>query len=226
MLAESFNVSWLLRIFQGLATRLNGIIAFAVVTLIFVMLGLLEVDIMQRKLAGAAPGTAGERLLAASTGIARKLRKYMAVRTVMSVLTGIAVWALTALLGLELALAWGVMAFALNYIPFVGPLMATLLPTIFALAQFGSWQLAATVFVGMNLVQFFSGSYIEPRVAGNALAISPFIVLLAVFFWSFMWGIAGAFIGIPVTIAILTVCEQIPSSRWAAQLLSGRADPA
>ncbi|GGC76786.1 AI-2E family transporter [Chelatococcus reniformis] len=225
-LAESFNVSWLLRIFQGVATRLNGIVAFAVLTLIFVMLGLLEVDILQRKLTRAAPGTAGERLLAASTSIARKLRTYMVVRTVMSVLTGLAVWGLTAILGLELALAWGVMAFALNYIPFVGPLAATLLPTVFALAQFGSWQLATTVFVGMNVIQFFSGSYIEPRVAGNALAISPFIVLLAVFFWSFMWGIPGAFIGIPVTIALLTVCEQIPSSRWAADLLSGRADPA
>jgi len=222
MLAEFFNVSWLIRIFQRLATWLQSMIVFAAVTFVFVMLGLLEVDIIQRKLAGAEGGATGARLLSASEEIARKLRKYMAVRTLMSVLTGLAIWAFTALIGLELALAWGVIAFALNYIPFIGPLVATLLPTVFSLAQFGSWRIAAAVFICTNLIQFFSGSYIEPRIAGAALAISPFVVLLAVFFWGFMWGIVGAFIGVPLIIAALTICQQSPSTRWAAQILSGR----
>jgi len=224
-LANSFNASWLLGIFQSAATQLNRILAFAVVTFIFVMLGLLEVDIIQRKLASTEGGAIGPRLLATCDEIAGKLRKYMIVRSVMSGLTGIAIWAFAALMGLELAPAWGAIAFALNYIPFVGPLMATLLPTLFALAQFGSWETAAAVFIGMNVIQFFSGSYIEPRVAGKALAISPFVVLFAVFFWSFLWGISGAFIGVPLAIAALTILEQSPSSRWAAQLLSGRPAP-
>ncbi len=222
-LAETFNVSWLIRVFQGLAARLNGMVGFAVVTLIFVMLGLLETGIMRAKLASEA-GETGRQLLRASAATAVKFRKYMVVRTIMSVLTGFAIWAFSAALGLELALAFGVIAFALNYIPFIGPLVSTLLPTFFALAQFGSWQLAVMVFLAMNVIQFFSGSYIEPRVAGKALAMSPFLVLLSVFFWAFMWGIAGAFIGVPLVIAGLTFCAENENTRWIARLLSGREE--
>jgi predicted PurR-regulated permease PerM len=131
------------------------------------------------------------------------------------------VWAFALLAGLELATAWGVIAFVLNYIPFIGPLVATVFPSLFALAQ-GSWQLAIVVFVVLNLIQFLIGSYLEPRIAGAALSVSPFLVLFAVFFWAFLWGIPGAFIGVPIVIAALTLCEQRQSTRWIATLLSGR----
>lgn len=222
-LMETFNVSWLIRFFQSSAARLNGMVGFAVVTLVFVLLGLLEVDIVRAKLAGGEAGTAGRRLLAASEDIAAKFRRYMMVRTAMSIVTGLAIWAFASVAGLDLAFAWGVIAFAMNYIPFIGPLVATLLPTLFAVAQFESWQMAVAVFAGMNLIQFFSGSYIEPRIAGRALAMSPFLVLFAVFFWSFMWGLPGAFIGVPLAIAALTLCAHIDSARWVADLFSGRA---
>jgi AI-2 transport protein TqsA len=117
-----------------------------------------------------------------------------------------------------------VIAFVLNYIPFIGPLVATVFPTLFALAQFESWELAVIVFVGLNLIQFLIGSYLEPRIAGSALSISPFLVLFAVFFWAFLWGIPGAFIGVPIVIAILTLCEEHESTRWIATLLSGREE--
>jgi predicted PurR-regulated permease PerM len=114
-----------------------------------------------------------------------------------------------------------VIAFALNYIPFIGPFVATVFPTVLAIAQFESWQMAVVVFGCLNLIQFLVGSYLEPRIAGSALSISPFLVLFAVFFWTFVWGIAGAFIGVPIVIAVLTLCEQHPSSRWIADLLGG-----
>jgi AI-2 transport protein TqsA len=75
------------------------------------------------------------------------------------------------------------------------------------------------VFACLNLIQFVVGSYVEPRVAGSAVAVSPFLVLFAVFFWTFMWGLFGAFIGVPITIALLTYCAQHASSRWLADLL-------
>jgi predicted PurR-regulated permease PerM len=128
------------------------------------------------------------------------------------------------LAGLELATAWGVIAFVFNYIPFIGPLFATVFPTLFALVQFGSWEFSLVVFACLNLVQFLIGSYLEPRIAGAALSVSPFLILFAVFFWSFLWGIAGAFIGIPIVIAFLAICEQHESSKWVATLLSGQDD--
>jgi predicted PurR-regulated permease PerM len=78
--------------------------------------------------------------------------------------------------------------------------------------------MAVLVFACLNLIQFLVGSYLEPRIAGNALSISPFVVLFAVLFWTALWGIAGTFIGVPIVIAILTICEYHQSSRWVAEL--------
>ena len=109
----------------------------------------------------------------------------------MSLLTGIAIWGFLLFAGLELATAWGVIAFALNYIPFVGPFIATVFPSIFAIVQLESWQGALLIFMCLNLIQFLIGSYLEPRIAGAALSMSPFLVLFSVFFWMFVWGIPG-----------------------------------
>ena len=65
------------------------------------------------------------------------------------------------------------------------------------------------------------GSYVEPRLSGSVLAISPFVVLFTIFFWTFLWGLFGTFIGVPIVLAILTFCAQHPSSRWMADLLGG-----
>ncbi len=222
LLVENFNAGWLIRAVQEIGGRLHGLISFLVITFVFTALGLLEVDIARKNIASLGDKEVAQTILQASTQIAAKFQKYMLVRTQMSVLTGLVVWGFTLLAGLELATAWGVIAFVLNYIPFIGPLVATVFPTLFALAQVGSWQLAAIVFLGLNLIQFLIGSYLEPRIAGAALSVSPFLVLFAVFFWAFLWGIPGAFIGVPIVIACLTLCEQRESTRWVATLLSGR----
>jgi predicted PurR-regulated permease PerM len=162
---------------------------------------------------------AGELLLRGSMATAAKIRRYMLVRTLMSVITGLLVWIFARSVGLQLAEEWGFIAFLLNYIPFLGPLVATVFPTLFAMTQFGSWQAVVAVFACLNLIQFIVGSYVEPRVAGNALAISPASVLFSVFFWSYLWGVFGAFIGVPITIALITFCALHPSSRWLAELI-------
>src|SRR6266436_436025 len=222
-LVENFNAGWLIRAVQEIGGRLHGLVTFVVIAFVFTALGLLEVDIARKNIESLSNKEAARTiLLQASTQIADKFQRYMLVRSAMSVLSGLVVWAFALLAGLELATAWGVIAFVLNYLPFIGPLVATIFPTLFALVQFGSWQLAAIVFVGLNLIQFLIGSYLEPRIAGAALSLSPFLVLFAVFFWAFLWGIPGAFIGVPIVIACLTLCEQRESTRWIAMLLSGR----
>jgi predicted PurR-regulated permease PerM len=225
ILGEQFNVRQLVRVAQTVILQLQQVASFLVVTLVFVILGLLEVKVASRqleRLGRDSPAAAG--LLRAARQIAAKLRTYMLVRTVMSIATGLAVWAFAVAMGLELAPEWGVIAFVLNYIPFIGSLLATLLPTIFAVMQFGTWEAAVTVFLALQAIQFLSGSTIEPRLAGARLSMSPFMVLVAVFFGAFLWGIPGAFIGVPALIAALSLCEQFEGSRPAAALLSGR-DP-
>jgi predicted PurR-regulated permease PerM len=221
-LVENFNAGWLIRAVQEIGGRLQGFVTFVVITFVFTALGLLEVEIARKNIETLSNKKAARAILQASTQIADKFQRYMLVRSAMSVLTGLVVWAFALIAGLELATAWGVIAFVLNYIPFIGPLVATVFPTLFALLQFGSWQLAVIVFVGLNVIQFLIGSYLEPRIAGAALSLSPFLVLFAVFFWAFLWGIPGAFIGVPIVIAALALCEQRQSTRWVAALLSGR----
>jgi AI-2 transport protein TqsA len=217
--AEHFNVGWLLRTMQGITTRLNTTVTFWLVVLVYVILGLLEVDDVRQKLQSLNNRDTARILLSGSATAAAKFRRYMLIRTLMSLATGTLVWALAAFFGLQFAAEWGVIAFTLNYIPFIGPFIATVFPTLYALAQFESWPAALAVFACLNIIQFVIGSYIEPRVAGSALAMSPFLVLFSVFLWTYLWGFFGAFIGVPIAIALLTFCAQHPSSRWVADLL-------
>jgi predicted PurR-regulated permease PerM len=218
-LSDRFDAAWFLGLLQWLSGRLQVLATFVVVTFIFVLFGLLEGDLFRAKLATMRNRSVAEPLRKACGLIGAKMQKYMLVRTLMSVMTGAVVWAFALMAGLELATAWGAIAFALNYIPFIGPLIATVFPTGVAFVQFESWQFALVVFVALNVIQFVIGSYLEPIMTGAALSISGFAVLFAVSFWTFLWGLPGAFIGVPMTIAILTICDEFPSSRWVADLL-------
>jgi predicted PurR-regulated permease PerM len=222
MLAAQFDARWVVRMAQAVLGQLQSLLSFILLTLVFVLLGLLEVNAVAFQL-----GRLGEGGRALRRGIERtaaKLRAYMLVRTLMSVLTGLVVWGFAAAMGLELAAEWGAIALVLNYIPFLGPLVATLFPTLFAALQFGNWQFALAVFAGLQVVQFLGGSYIEPRLTGKSLALSPFLVLVSVFVGGFLWGIPGAFIGTPLLIAALTIAEEFPGARPYAALCSGRAE--
>jgi len=222
-LVERFNVMWLLRLFQEIAGRLNRLAGFAILIFIFLMIGLLEIDGFRQRIA-ALDKERGVALIQAGSEIASKFRRYILVRTLLSALTGLTIWGFALLTGLEPAGAWGLLAFALNYIPFIGPFVATMLPALFAIAQLDSWQGITLVFMGLTVIQFLIGNYLEPLVAGAALTISPFAVVFAVFFWTFLWGIPGAFIGVPIMIAIITLCAQYPSTRWVSTLLGKPRD--
>ena len=220
LIAEQFNMSWIVGVVRGIGGSLQCIVSFALVTFIFVILGLLELEPLGRRLRRVGNGTFGATAIDAAAEIAGRLQTYMLVRFGMSVLTGLGFWAFTAVYGLDLSREWGVIAFVLNFIPFIGSFIATLLPTLFAAAQYESFSSAVWVFIGLNIVQFVVGSYIEPRVAGAAVSISPFMVLFAVFFWAMLWGIAGAFIGVPILIALASLCARNPATRGIAIALS------
>jgi AI-2 transport protein TqsA len=219
--AQHFNMVWMLRWAQQITGRVNTMLTFWLITLVYVVLGLMEIDDLGRRVeAYLEPGSA-RALLLATADTAHKFRRYMVVRTQMSVATGALIATFAWATGLHFAAEWGVIAFALNYIPFLGPFVATLFPTLLAMAQFATWEEVLGIFICLNLIQFVIGSYVEPRVSGNVLAISPTVVLFAVFFWTFLWGLYGAFIGVPIAIAALTFCRHFPSTQWIAGLFGG-----
>jgi predicted PurR-regulated permease PerM len=223
-LSERFDVMWFVRLFQALVGHINTLVGFAILVFIFLMLALIETGDFRERLALASKQAKGPDFAEVGEAIAAKIRKYMLVRTQMSALTGFAVWGWALLSGLELAPAWGIIAFVVNYIPFIGSFIATLLPSIFAVAQFGTLHDSLFVFLGMFAIQFGIGNYLEPLVAGAALSISPLAVVFAVFFFGFLWGMPGAFLGVPILIAILMLCAHYPSTKWIATLLSGKPE--
>ncbi len=221
--AQHFNVRWLLGTTQQIAGRVTSTLSFWLIAVVYVVLGLLEVEDIRRRIELLDNRELARVLLDGSTATAARFRRYLLVRTQMSAMTGLLVGVFAWITGLQFAVEWGAIAFTLNYIPFIGPFIATLFPTLLAMTQFDSWQAVLGVFVCLNIIQFVVGSYIEPRVAGNMLSISPLFVLFAIFFWTFLWGIFGTFIGVPIALAVLTFCDQHSTSRWLADLLGGSA---
>jgi AI-2 transport protein TqsA len=229
LVAQQFNMAWIIGVVRGIGASLQGIVSFALVTFIFVILGLLELEPLGRRLSSLGSGARGAGALGseavdAAAEIAGRLQTYMLVRFGMSVLTGLGFWAFTAAYGLDLSREWGVIAFVLNFIPFIGSFIATLLPTVFAAAQYAALSPAIVMFIGLNVVQFVVGSYIEPRLTGRAVSLSPFMVLFAVFFWAMLWGVAGAFIGVPILIALVSLCARNPATRAIAAALSAERE--
>ena len=206
---------------RTIAAEANRFVGFCAIVFLLLTFGLTELEVFRRRLEAVAPSI-GNDVLRTTAEMSAKIRKYMLIRTLASIMTGLAAFLFTLSIGLDLAIAWGVISFVLNYIPYIGTLVAVVLPVLFASVQFESWQMVVFIFGGLYLIQFLIGSYIEPIIAGRALAISPLVMLVAFFFWAFLWEIPGAFIGIPVTIALLTICEQNPQLNWLARLLSPR----
>ena len=212
----------MLRAAQRVTGRFNTTLSFWLTTLVYIMLGLLEVGDVRRKVEALGNQEIARILIDATAATAVKFRKYMVVRTQMSVVTGLLVWALAWVTGPQFAAEWGIIAFVLNYIPFIGPFIATLLPTLLEMAQFSTWQAILGIFVGLNLIQFVVGSYVEPPCFGRyALSFTFRRAVCRLLFWTFMWGLFGAFIGVPIVIAILTFCSYCPASQFVADLFGG-----
>jgi AI-2 transport protein TqsA len=223
LVTEHANAAWMLGVIRAAATRANVLAGFALVVFVYVVMGLAETSVLKRNIAAAADEETATRLLSASARIAQKFRRYMFVRTIASLATGALVFLFALAIGLERPAAWGVLSFALNYLPYVGSLVVTILPAAFAYVQFDSAQAALAVLGALCVIQIVIGSGLEPVFSGTALAMSPTVVVFAVLLWTFLWGLPGAFIGVPIFIAVLTMCEHFPSTRWIAQIAAGEA---
>ena len=219
--ADTINMSRLIGLAHRVTSRLNTTLSFWLITLLYVVLGLMEVGVLRRKVETLVEPCRAVKLLSATSHSAYKLRRYLGVRTLMSLTTGVLIGLFAWTVDLRFPVEWAVIAFTLNYIPFIGSFIATLLPTLFEMAQANSWQSIVGIFVCLNIIQFVVGSYIEPRLAGAVLSVSPLLVLFATFFWSYMWGLYGAFIGVPITIVALTFCGHFESTRMIAEMLGG-----
>lgn len=148
------------------------------------------------------------------------INKYFTVKTEMSLLTAFLSYVIMLVLGVDFPVLWAFIIFILNYIPYVGSLVASLLPGIFAIFQFGSFWPFIYVFGAVEAVQILVGNYIEPKVMGKSLNLSPLVVIIALSFWGAIWGILGMILSVPIVSVIVILCAQFESTRSVAIMLS------
>ena len=157
--------------------------------------------------------------------IRSSMERYLWVQTVMSLIITALTYITLVIIGLDNALFWSFLIFFLNYIPTIGSIVAVVLTTAVALVQFPTLGPVAAVFAGVSVWQFVIGNFVQPRMTGESLNLSAVVVLLALSIWGLVWGIVGAFLAAPLTVMIMIVLAQFPSTRWIAILLSADGKP-
>jgi predicted PurR-regulated permease PerM len=196
-----------------------GLMGLFTLTITFLVLGLIEVHRVREKLSGSMQPKASTVFREAGREVSTTLQRYMLVRTVVSATTGIVVGLYTWGIGLDFPIVWGVSSFLLNYIPVLGSIVAVIPPSAFALLHPEPWVFFAAL-GGLTLIQFTIGNFIDPRLEGKVLSLSPFILFFSIAFWGWVWSIPGALMGIPITATIVIFCRKYEASRWLATLLT------
>lgn len=203
---------------------LNGVTSIAknfFLVLIYVIFLLLEQGAFPRKIkALGLNGLQSERLHTVLHQINGAMRTYLGVKTFTSALTAVLSFIVLSALGLDYAFFWAFLIFLFNYIPTIGSITATLLPALLALLQFDGISAFLIIALGVSAIQVAVGNILEPRLMGDTLNISPLVVVLALILWSILWGVVGMLLSVPITVAIIIICAQFPSTRNVAILLS------
>jgi len=154
---------------------------------------------------------------------AMQSQRYLAVKTVISLATGTLVGLWTAVIGLDFALVWGLVAFLFNFIPTIGSLLAAIPAVLLALVQLGPGS-ALAVAVGFLVINVAFGNIIEPNVMGRTLGLSTLVVFLSLVFWGWVLGTVGMLLSVPLTMIVKIILESSEATRPIAIMLdSGRA---
>ncbi len=151
-------------------------------------------------------------------GVIVDVQRYLGVKTIVSLFTGIAVGLWVWVLDMPFPLFWAASAFALNYIPAIGSILAAIPAVLVSLVQQGIGH-AAIVAAGYLAVNFLFGNVLEPRMMGRRFGLSTLVVFLALIFWGWVWGAVGMLLSIPLTMVIKIALEQSEDLRWIAVLL-------
>lgn len=151
-----------------------------------------------------------------------KVRSYIVIKFITSASTGLVTGIILSLIGVDLALVFGVMAFLLNFIPSIGSVVATLLPLPVALIQFDSGLTIALVVFLPGTVQFTIGNIVEPLIMGEGLDLHPVVIVMALVFWGLLWGVVGMLLAAPITAVLRIVFARLRITRPLADLMAGR----
>jgi len=151
------------------------------------------------------------------------LGRYLGIKTVVSMATGLSAGLLTWAIGVDFPLLWAMLAFLLNYVPTIGSIIAAVPAVLLALVQLGFGEASATA-VGFVAINVVFGNFIEPRLMGYGVGISPLIVFVGLVFWGFVFGPVGMLLSVPLTMTLKLALERDPRTRWIAILIGSERD--
>jgi AI-2 transport protein TqsA len=218
LLAENFSPGKLASLATSALGQISSLITSAALVLLTAIFILLEASTFPSKLRYALKNP--EESLNQFSEIAKNVRSYLAIKTWISLATGVVVTIYLTVIGVEFPVLWGLLSFLLNYIPNIGSLIAAVPAVLIALVQpEGGLQLAIFTTVGFVVVNQIMGNVIEPRVMGRGLGISPLVVFTSLVFWGWALGPVGMLLSVLLTMIIKIACEGFEETRWIAVLL-------
>lgn len=150
-----------------------------------------------------------------------QVQTYLTVKSIVSLIAGAISYGIMVLFGLNHAIVWAILIFILNFIPNIGSIIALLFPIMMGLLQFADLAAVSALGAALGLVQVAVGYFVEPRMMGNQLNLSPFVVLVALGVFGAIWGIVGMFLSVPLTVILMIAFSHFDSTRPLAVLLSG-----
>lgn len=214
--ANPFDPRAALGMVGGLAGNLGALLNNAFLLFLIVCFILLEAASIPRKVREAF-GDSPE-LEKRMTEIGISIRRYLGIKTLTSMLTGILIYSALVLLGVQFAPLWGLVAFLLNFVPAIGSIMAAI-PAIALAMVDNSLQTAAfvaAIYLGINIS---IGNFLEPRALGEGMGLSPLIVVTSLIFWGWVLGPVGMVLAVPLTVILRIGLDSQPQTHWVAILL-------
>ena len=151
--------------------------------------------------------------------INKSVQQYLGLKTLISLLTGVLVTIALVMLQAPFPFLWGLLAFLLNFIPNIGSIVAGIPPILVTLFDSGSITRTLLVAVSFVVIQTVVGNFVEPKVLGKGLDLSPLVVLLSLLFWGWLWGIPGMLLSVPLTAALKISLEQFERTKPIAIML-------
>ncbi|MAD91732.1 MAG: hypothetical protein CMQ54_03255 [Gammaproteobacteria bacterium] len=220
-LSEMIDPGWAMELVVLILNSLKDALTNAFLIIFTMVFMLLEATSFSAKFKAAFSGN--KDLLRRPQVFIESLGHYLAIKTVVSVATGVCTGILTWSLGLDFPFLWAMLAFLLNYIPTIGSIIAAVPAILLGLIQFGPGIAIATA-VGFALINILFGSAIEPRLMGYGVGISPLVVFISLVFWGWVFGPVGMLLSVPLTMALKLVLESDIQTKWIAILIGSERD--
>jgi predicted PurR-regulated permease PerM len=215
-LSNVFNPSSVLKIIGDTLNQVSGLFANGFLILLTVLFMMLEITSIPVKLKKVSSNPENSILRVQS--VFQNINKYIAIKTWISLGTGILVYILLLIIGVDYPLLWAVLAFALNYIPTIGSIIALVPPVLLTIIQLGFIE-SLIVLVGYLVINTIMGNILEPKFMGKGLGLSTLVVFLSLIFWGWVLGPIGMLLSVPLTIAIKIAVDSSDETKWLAVLL-------